>query len=100
MLDAGKLDDLQPAQDRNVDVHNDDIRDQCVDLRQRLHAIGSLARNGAAMRIPVKQAFESLPDHDLIIHEQDLQVFHAGSPFSVSQGSRTCAVTPPVSFSV
>ena len=98
MLDPAELDDLQAVHNGNVDVHDDDVRRQGIDFGQSLHAVGGLAHYLTAMGGPVEQALEALPDHDLVVYQQDAQLFHRGS--SSEMGSSRWAVSPPVSFSV
>ena len=97
VFDPGQLDDLQPVHNGDVDVHDGNVRLQGIDLGQSLHAVRGLSHHLAVVAFPVKEPLKALPDHDLIIHQKHTQLFHFASSFS---GSRMCAVTPPVSFSV
>ena len=76
MVDAAALDDLQAVQYGDVDVHDGDIRLQGVDLGQGLHAVGSLAHHLTVVGGPVEETLEPLTDHDLVIHQQDAELFH------------------------
>ena len=76
MFDSAELDHLQSVHDRNIDIHDHNVRTKCIDPRQCLHSIGCFANNFTAMPFPVKQTFKSFSYHNFVIHQQYSKLFH------------------------
>ena len=81
VLDTAELDNLKTVHNRNIYIHDDNIRAQGINLGQSFHAVAGFAHHFTVMGLPVKELLKALADHDFIIHQKYTQFFHCKSSF-------------------
>jgi len=73
---------FQPRHNRNIDIHDNNIRLVQFGLVHSHYPVQGLTHHLTPICLPVKQSFKSFQDCHLVIHQHYLQrISHTGLPF-------------------
>jgi len=75
------LDKIQPRHDGHTDVRDHNIRVEGLHFFHALSTVGCLLDLRDAHSLPVHRADQPLPDHDLVLHDQQLVLHCAYTSF-------------------